>query len=202
MNPIILASASPRRKQLFKMMGISCSVDPSDIEEIIDPDLGPDENVCRLAQQKGRDVSKRHVNNIVVAADTIVVNDGSILGKPSSHAEAADMLRSLSGSHHWVYSGVSLLSVSADGSIVTETAFAEKTKVTFDTLNESEINQYIATGSPMDKAGAYGIQDDYGSLFIKKIEGDYYNVVGFPVNRFYQTLKSDYPDMFKKVFNL
>jgi septum formation protein len=92
--------------------------------------------------------------------------------------------------------------VSADGSIVTETAFAEKTKVTFDTLNESEINQYIATGSPMDKAGAYGIQDDYGSLFIKKIEGDYYNVVGFPVNRFYQTLKSDYPDMFKKVFNL
>jgi septum formation protein len=202
MNAIILASASPRRKQLFKMMGISCTVDPSDIKEIIDPDLRPDENVCRLAQQKSMDVAKRHMNNIVIAADTIVVKDDSILGKPSSPAEASDMLRSLSGSHHWVFSGVSALSVSAKGEIDMDITFAEKTKVTFDTLDESEIKQYVSSGSPMDKAGAYGIQDDYGSLFIKKIEGDYYNVVGFPVNRFYQTLKSDFPSMFKKVFNL
>lgn len=202
MKEIILASASPRRKELFKMMGISCTIDPSDIDEIIDADLSPDENVCSLAHQKATDVAKRRLNTIVIAADTIVVKDGFILGKPKSESEAVSMLRSLSGRHHYVYSGVSVLNVETDGTVDETVTFFEKTKVAFSTLDDTEINQYIATGSPMDKAGAYGIQDDYGSLFIKRIDGDYYNVVGFPVNKFYQTLKTGYPSMFKKVFNV
>jgi len=202
MTDIILASSSPRRKQLFQMMGISCTIDPSDIEEIIQPDRNPEYNVCSLAEQKAKNVAQRHINSIIIAADTIVVRDGIILGKPDSSADAADMLRSLSGNHHYVYSGIAVLLLNNNGVSEQHVTFFEKTKVTFSTLDESEINQYIATGSPMDKAGAYGIQDDYGSIFIKKIEGDYYNVVGFPVNKFYQTLKSDHPDMFKKVFNL
>lgn len=202
MSDIILASASPRRKQLFQMMGISCLIDPSDIEEIIKPEQTPEFNVCSLAEQKAKDVAQRHTDSIIIAADTIVVKDGVILGKPQSGSDAAEMLRSLSGDHHLVYSGVTVFRAGDNGDSAHHVSLFEKTKVTFSTLDESEIDQYIATGSPMDKAGAYGIQDDYGSLFIKKIEGDYYNVVGFPVNKFYQTLKSDHPGMFKKVFNL
>lgn len=202
MSSIILASASPRRKKLFNMMGVPCTVDPSTIDEVIDEKLNPGENVCSLADQKAADVARRSVDNIVIAADTIVVNDGAIMGKPESPEQARDMLRSMSGRYHWVYSGVSILNVSRGGTINESVTFFEKTKVTFSSLDDTEIDRYIATGSPMDKAGAYGIQDDYGSIFIKKIEGDYYNVVGFPVNKFYQTLKSDYPAMFKEVFNL
>lgn len=202
MNSIVLASASPRRKQLFEMMNISVRIDPSDSEEIVDPEVSAEENVRLLAKQKAHDVAKRHQNSLLVAADTIVVSKNKILGKPSDKAEASGMLRSLSGGHHWVYSGVSVLQIDAGGEIKDELMFSEKTKVTFCTLEDFEIDNYVATGSPMDKAGAYGIQDDYGSLFIKKIEGDYYNVVGFPVNKFYQTMKSSYPYMFKKIFNL
>jgi len=202
MTDIVLGSASPRRKLLFQMMGINCTVDPSDIEEIIEPDMTPAENVCSLARQKATDVATRHKKSIVIAADTIVVKDGTILGKPESPADAAAMLRMLSGDHHFVYSGVAVYIPEPNQPSEHLVTFYEETKVTFSTLDESEIEQYIASGSPMDKAGAYGIQDDYGSLFINKIEGDYYNVVGFPVNKFYQTLKRDHPAMFKKVFNL
>ena len=202
MGDIILASASPRRKELFQMMGVSCRIDPSDTEEIIDPKISPSDNVSRLAEQKASDVAQRHKNSLIIAADTIVVKDGAILGKPESSADAARMLRLLSNQHHFVYSGVAVFSPGENGEIKQRITFYEKTKVTFSSLNESEISKYIATGSPMDKAGAYGIQDDYGSLFIKKIEGDYYNVVGFPVNKFYQTLKRELPVIFKKVFNI
>lgn len=202
MSSVILASSSPRRKKLFTMMGVSFTVDPSDIEEIINEDLTPGDIVRSLADQKAKNVARRRVNYIVIAADTIVVKEDSILGKPESPEMARNMLHSLSGRHHWVYSGVSVLNVGDEGAINEAVNFSQKTKVTFSTLDDSEINQYIASGSPMDKAGAYGIQDHYGSLFINKIEGDYYNVVGFPVNKFYQTLKSDYPTMFKEVFNL
>jgi septum formation protein len=202
MSVIILASASPRRKDLFEMMGIPCTVDPSDIEEIISSELKPSENVCKLADQKALNVAERHENSVIIAADTIVVKDDVILVKPETESEAADMLRSLSGNHHHVYSGVSVVDLDSHGAVIQKVTFSGKTKVTFSTLDETEIKHYISTGSPMDKAGAYGIQDDYGSLFIKKIEGDYYNVVGFPVNKFYQILKQDYPAMFKKVFNL
>lgn len=202
MDEIILASASPRRNELFQMMGISCQIDPSGTEEIIDTEIGPSDNVCRLADQKAEDVALRHQNSVIIAADTIVVKDGTILGKPESSTDAARMLRLLSNQHHFVYSGVAVLLLGENTAIIERITFYEKTKVTFSSLNESEISKYIATGSPMDKAGAYGIQDDYGSLFIKKIEGDYYNVVGFPVNKFYQTLKSEFPVIFKKVFNI
>lgn len=202
MTDIILASASPRRKQLFQMMGISCTVDPSDIEEVIEPNRDPEYNVCRLAEQKAEDVVRRYENAIIIAADTIVVNNGIILGKPESGTDAANMLRSLSGGHHYVYSGVAVIESAKIVKSDQRISFFQKTKVTFSTLDDTEINQYITTGNPMDKAGAYGIQDDYGSLFIKKIEGSYNNVVGFPVNKFYQTMKVDHPDMFKKVFHL
>jgi len=202
MGEIILASASPRRKELFQMMGVSCQIDPSDTEEIIDTKISPSDNVCRLAEQKAVDVAQRHQNSVIIAADTIVVKDDAILGKPESSIDAARMLRLLSNQYHFVYSGVAVLLLGERNALRQRITFYEKTKVTFSSLNESEIQKYIATGSPMDKAGAYGIQDDYGSLFIKKIEGDYYNVVGFPVNKFYQTLKREFPDIFKKVFNL
>ncbi len=103
MSSVTLASASPRRKKLFTMMGISCTVDPSTIDEVIDEDLKPGEIVCSLAEQKAKDVARRKVNNIVIAADTIVVKDRVILGKPESPEQASEMLRSLSGRHHWVY---------------------------------------------------------------------------------------------------
>lgn len=202
MNTVVLASASPRRRRLFKMMGIDCSVDPSDTVEIIDDSLLPEQNVCRLAEQKALDVVSRHSNGIIIAADTIVVRDGDILGKPSSVDDAFQMLRSLSGRHHYVFSGVTVIDAGAEQPGNEPLSFYEKTKVTFSTLDDTEIKSYIASGSPMDKAGAYGIQDDYGSIFIRKIEGDYYNVVGFPVNKFYQTLKKKHPAMFKRVFGL
>ena len=202
MNTVVLASASPRRRRLFKMMGIDCSVDPSDTVEIIDDSIKPEENVCRLAEQKALDVVDRHSNGIIIAADTIVVRDGEILGKPSTKDDAFRMLRSLSGRHHHVFSGVTIMDAGSTQPGDDAVSFYEKTKVTFSTLDDTEIKSYIATGSPMDKAGAYGIQDDYGSIFICKIEGDYYNVVGFPVNKFYQTLKQKHPAMFKRVFGI
>lgn len=202
MKPVILASASPRRRELFSMMEIPCIIDPSGIDEIVDPDLSPGKTVCFLARQKGVDVAEKHQKSIIISADTIVVLDGKILGKPSDQEDAAGMLRSLSGRSHSVYSGVFILDQKANGEQDNEISFFERTKVTFSTLDDLEIERYIRTGSPMDKAGAYGIQDDYGSLFIKKIEGDYYNVVGFPVNKFYQTLKKDHKKLFKSTFRL
>lgn len=201
MNPVILASASPRRKQLFQMMGISADVDPSDIEEIIENDLSPGEVVCSLARQKAHDVAGRHQDRVLVAADTIVVHNNTILGKPASTQEAEEMLDALSNTSHDVLTGVSVLNLEPAGAIRDEVTFFSQTKVTFSPLQHTEIRKYVATGNPMDKAGAYGIQDDYGSLFIKKIEGDYYNVVGFPVNLFYQTLKNEYSNVFKKIFS-
>lgn len=201
MPPFILASASPRRKQLFKMMNIPVTVHPSGIEEKVDENLSPGELVCRLAHQKGTDVAAGYSNAFIISADTVVVHQHHVLGKPSDKQGARDMLRRLSGDTHDVFSGVSLINI-RDGEETKTVTFFERTKVTFSALDSFDIEYYINTNSPMDKAGAYGIQDNFGRFFVKKIEGDYYTVVGFPVHSFYQHLKRDFCDQFNQMFSL
>lgn len=197
---IILASASPRRAQLFRQMNLEFETDPSGLTEVIDPDLTPSGIVMALAAQKGKDVSARHKDALIVAADTIVVAANDILGKPANKKEAATMLASLSGRSHDVFSGVWAARLGRDGAAETSFSLFERTKVTFSPLTQQEIDFYVKTGSPMDKAGAYGIQDDVGALFIREISGDYYNVVGFPMNAFYQKLKLEMPTVHKEIF--
>lgn len=200
MASIVLASASPRRHHLFRLMNIPFTVHPAEIEEEIDESLEPAEIACSLARQKGITVSDKYPQAVVIAADTIVVHNGYVLCKPQNEEDAADMLRNLSGTDHFVFSGVFIKGGGGINGPTESFTFFGRTKVSFSTLDEMEIEQYISTGSPMDKAGAYGIQDDIGSLFVEKIEGDFYNVVGFPVNKFYQLLKNDYPSLFKLIF--
>lgn len=201
MRSIILASASPRRKKLFNLMNIPVTIQPASVEESVPDGMKPEETVKSLAEQKGADVASSFSDAIIISADTIVVFEHTILGKPADRREAASMLKKLSGREHAVYSGVCVIDKNAAAE-TNNISFSERTKVTFSSLEELEIERYINTGSPMDKAGAYGIQDDMGSLFVKKIEGDYYNVVGFPVNAFYQTLKRDHHKLFKQIFSL
>jgi septum formation protein len=197
---IILGSASPRRAELFKQMNLTFSIDPSNIEETIDHSLTPENLVVSLASQKGSDVSQRHKNSLVIAADTLVWLNEEILGKPSDELEAKSMLRNLSNKTHDVYSGVWAGLMNEKGKVNESFSFSERTKVTFSALTEEEIDFYVATGSPMDKAGAYGIQDDYGALFVQQINGDYYNVVGFPINAFYQNLRRYMPKIHTSLF--
>lgn len=180
----ILASASPRRKELLLRTGLTFTVIPSDIEETV-PDSAPGDAVMSLAQQKALDVYKHHANpdDIVIGADTVVVYQDEILGKPVDEQDALDMLSMLADRTHQVYTGVSIISNSRINT------FYECTDVTFYPIFREDLLHYIATGDPMDKAGAYGIQGDF-SIHIKSIHGDYNNVVGLPIGRLYQELKS------------
>ncbi len=198
---IILASASPRRARLLEQINLEFKISPSDVEEIIDSQLSPEELVQSLAQQKGESVLQLYPGSFVIAADTIVRYKGRYLGKPESESEAEQMLSELSGSSHRVYSGVYLATTDSLGKPVQAVTFSEQTKVTFSALDQSEIKRYIQSGSPMDKAGSYGIQDDFGAVFVKRIEGDYNNVVGFPLHSFYQTLKIHFPEIYNDLFN-
>lgn len=198
---IVLASASPRRKKLLQQVNLSFEVDPSTIHEEIDPSLPPDQLVKNLAEQKGRDVAPKHPASFIIAADTLVWFNKTILSKPENTGEAKEMLCRLSGNTHSVYSGVFLCTTDINGDIQTEALFSERTKVTFSALSDQEIARYVQTGNPLDKAGAYGIQDDWGALFVKKINGDYNNVVGFPLHSFYQQVKSSFPEIFNLYFN-
>ncbi len=171
---LILASGSPRRRELLGLITNDFTVCVSGAEEHTDPGLTPAETVLALARLKGEDVAKTHPDDTVIAADTVVALDGEILGKPADAEDAARMLRFLSGRTHEVFTGVYI----ARGG--REAHFYEKTGVTFYELSEEEIAAYVATGEPADKAGAYGIQGK-GALLVKGIEGDYFNVVGFPV---------------------
>ena len=174
---IILASQSPRRRELLERMGITdFEVIPARGREIVDPDLTPAQLVEKLSRRKCAEVAENRPDALVIAADTVVAIDGKALGKPWDRAEAAEMLFRLSGREHVVYSG---LTVSQGGRTVTE---HEATAVRFRPLTTTEITRYIATGEPMDKAGAYGIQG-YGSVLVEGITGDYYNVMGLPVCR-------------------
>ncbi len=197
---VVLASSSPRRALLFKQIGLSFTIDPSNVDETVSERLPPNEIVQVLALRKGMDVSSRHEHSLIIAADTVVCLDNKILGKPSSKKEAGEMLLSLSNVTHEVFSGVFVGLTSDHGKSSQSFTFSERTNVTFSALSELEVDHYIETGSPFDKAGAYGIQDDLGSLFVKKIEGDYYNVVGFPINAFYQHLKVKLPEIHQQLF--
>ena len=174
---IILASQSPRRKELLKRMGIEdFKVIPAKAEEVYQPSHTPADIVESLSRRKCIEVAASHPEDLVIAADTVVAIDGHILGKPGSEEQATRMLTVLSGREHTVYTGVT---VSCHGRAVTE---HEATRVRFRTLNPADIIRYIATGEPMDKAGAYGIQG-YGCTLVEGITGDYYNVMGLPVCR-------------------
>ena len=187
---IVLASASPRRKELMEQFcGKNLVIVPAEGEEVVPDNVGPGETVEALARGKAREVAARlraegagNREDIVIGADTIVWHEGRIFGKPHSREEAAAMLRSLSGCTHEVYTGVSLIYGDRE---LTE---HEKTAVTFRVMTEKEILDYIATGEPMDKAGAYGAQG-LGALFVSSIEGDFFNVMGLPLCRLGLMLK-------------
>lgn len=174
---IILASQSPRRRELLEQIGMTdFEVLPARGEEVIDPALSPGALVEELSRQKCAEVAALRPDGLIIAADTVVSVDGQILGKPRSKEEAFSMLARLSGRSHRVYTGVT---VWKNGCTVTE---HEVTAVKFRTLTSREISRYIETGEPMDKAGAYGIQG-LGSLLVEGISGDYFNVMGLPVCR-------------------
>ncbi len=178
---LILASQSPRRRELLGLFHIPFSVRAADIDETMTAAAGPETEVARVSREKAMAVSAPE-DGVVIAADTIVVLDGAILGKPRSEEEAAEMLRSLSGRTHQVMTGVT---VKAGDRLETLT---ETTAVTFRSLSLREIQDYVRTGEPMDKAGSYGIQGG-GALFVESILGDYYNVMGLPVCRLWQMLE-------------
>lgn len=186
---IILASGSPRRHSLLNSIGLPHIVIPSSVDEVFDPSLSAEQSAVSLAEQKAFDVAKRSSFDLIIAADTIVVLKDQLLAKPQSRQEAIDMLEKLSGNTHSVITGVSLVTPDK------HTSFSVTTKVTFESLTPAEMEAYVDTGSPMDKAGGYGIQDDLGSLFVKHINGDYYNVVGLPLQRLYEELKLLTPDI-------
>ena len=185
MRPLILASQSPRRKILLKQIGLKFRVIPSHVSEVISPSQSPGDNVKRIAIDKASEVAARLKKGIVIGADTIVVLDHHVLGKPASKEDAKRMLKLLSGREHSVYTGFALIDVESKKHV----AGVEETKVRFRKLDEKEIVSYIDSGSPMDKAGSYGIQDDFGAVFVEKVNGCFYNVVGFPLARFYSTLR-------------
>lgn len=187
MIEIILASASPRRKNLLEQVGISCRVVPSLVEERITTTI-PQEVVQELSRQKCEDVAGRLDEDcVVLGADTIVAVHGKILGKPADESQAVEMLRELQGNTHQVYTGVTLIWKSKE-EILREETFYEKTDVTFYEMSDEEIQDYVGSKEPMDKAGAYGIQG-LSAKFVERICGDYNNVVGLPVAAVYQKLK-------------
>lgn len=186
----ILASASPRRRELLTQAGFSYEVIPSDVEEKITQTV-PYEVVMELAHQKSWNIYEQYIQNhaedfVIIGADTVVVYNEEILGKPADEPEALDMLSMLADRTHQVYTGVSL-TIHQNGKTRTHD-FYEKTDVTFYPVSRLELQSYIATGDPLDKAGAYGIQGPF-AIHVKEIAGDYNNVVGLPIGRLYQELK-------------
>ena len=183
---LILASASPRRKELLGLYGIPFTVRAADIDETMDPDKPPFDEVARLSREKALAVS-REPEDVVVAADTIVVCGSTVLGKPKDEAQAIEMLGLLSGRTHQVMTDCTVLRNE------TCETFTEVTDIHFRPLSPGEIRRYVSTGEPMDKAGAYGIQGG-AALFCQRMEGDYYNVMGLPVCALGQVLKQIAPE--------
>lgn len=186
---ILLASASPRRRELLEQIGLPFEVVVSHVEEII-TETEPGKVVEQLSAQKAEAVAEslgEPEETLVIGADTVVAAENTILGKPKDAAHAAEMLRLLAGRTHAVYTGVTLILRGASGETARKT-FHERTDVSFYPMEEAEIRQYVATGDCMDKAGAYGIQG-FCARYISGINGDYNNVVGLPVGRLYQEIK-------------
>lgn len=184
---LILASQSPRRRELLGLFHIPFAVKAADIDETMDPAKAPEDEVARVCLKKALAIP-RSPEDVVIAADTIVVCAGKVLGKPADEARAREMLTLLSGRDHQVMTGVAVLR--GDQQLVT----TEITHIHFRPMSPREIDAYIATGEPMDKAGAYGIQGG-AALFAEKMEGDYYNVMGLPVCRLWQMLREIAPEL-------
>ena len=184
---LILASQSPRRQELLRLFGQPFVVRVADIDETMDHTKAPFDEVARVSRCKALAV-ERKAEDVVIAADTIVVCQGKVLGKPHTQQEAAEMLQLLSGRDHQVMTGVTVLRGQQ------ERVFTEVTDLHFRPLTSKEIRRYIETGEPMDKAGAYGIQGG-AALFCEKMAGDYYNVMGLPVCRLGQVLKELAPEL-------
>lgn len=186
---VILASASPRRKELLGQLGMEFEICVSDVEEKVTETI-PSKVVEELSAQKAEAVFQKNQGDVlVIGADTIVAMESQILGKPQSREHAVEMLKCLQGKKHQVYTGVTILKrISGEEFCHT---FSESTSVKFYPMTEEEIDWYVASSEPLDKAGSYGIQG-LGARFVERIEGDYNNVVGLPIARLYQELKSYY----------
>lgn len=182
--PVYLASQSPRRKKLLEQINLKFECFSVDLNEEIFPGEIPEKAVLRLAVEKMNAAEKMKNEGIIITADTIVVLSGRIIGKPEDKNDAFKLLTGLSGNTHKVLTGFMIKNLSTGQSVIDY----ETTEVTFRLLDEQEIRDYIETGSPMDKAGAYGIQDDFGAVFVEKISGCYYNVVGLPLAKVYKKL--------------
>ena len=184
---LILASASPRRKELLSLFHIPFTIRVADIDETMDPAKAPCDEVARVSRLKAEAVP-HEAGDTVIAADTVVVCQGRVLGKPRSEAEAEEMLTMLSGRDHQVMTGCTVLAPAGSRT------FTEVTDLHFRPLSRQEIRRYVASGEPMDKAGAYGIQGG-AALFCQRMVGDYYNVMGLPVCRLGQVLREMAPDL-------
>jgi septum formation protein len=180
---VVLASGSPRRRQLLELIGIPHVVSPSNIDESMRPRETPSRHARRLAREKASTIAKQNQDAIIVAADTIVVVKGKVLGKPADVADARRMLSMLSGREHTVITAVAV----ARGPVLRSAV--EEVSVTFRRLSRDDIDAYIATGEPMDKAGAYGIQG-FGATIVERVEGDYFAVMGLPLARLVSLLRA------------
>lgn len=183
-TPIYLASKSPRRRKLLKQLNLKFKSFKVELDEKIHKNEKPSKAVLRLSKEKLGLAKQKVKQGIVITADTIVVLDNKIIGKPVDKKDAFKILKKLSGKTHTVYTGYSIYNYNNHQTV----SEYERTKVTFRQLTDQEIYEYIESGSPMDKAGAYGIQDDFGAVFIKKINGCYYNVVGLPLAKLYHSI--------------
>lgn len=182
---LYLASKSPRRRKLLKLLNIPFKSFTVDVEELLLDGEHPVKTVKRLSELKMQSAHKKIKDGIIITADTIVVLNKLVLGKPKDEKDAIKMLAMLSGKTHTVYTGFTIFNKAINRKITDY----EKTKVSFRNLDMDEIAQYVKSGSPLDKAGSYGIQDDYGALFVSRIDGCYYNVVGLPIAKLNSTLK-------------
>ena len=182
---IYLASKSPRRKNLLQQINLEFEVFTVPLDEQFKEDENPVETVKRLSVEKLEGAKKIKNEGIILTADTIVVLNNVRIGKPKDENDAFRILKELSDNSHYVYTGFALYNSDSNNTIIDY----EKTDVRFRKLSDEEITDYIKTGSPMDKAGAYGIQDDFGAVFVKEIKGCYYNVVGLPISKVYDRLK-------------
>ena len=199
---IILASKSPRRREILENTKVRFSIEESQIDEVIKLNELPKETVMRLAYEKALDVANRNRNSLVIGADTIVVINDTILGKPKDDIEAFSMLKLLSGKTHYVITGFALINLSLDKKIID----CQVSQVTFKELSEQCIKDYLQTKESLDKAGAYGIQG-YGALLVKNIQGDYFNIVGLPISKISDCLKEHFDinlftevDLSEKIF--
>ena len=185
MKKIILASQSPRRKQLLEQIGLKFEIEPSNYEEDMTLEMTPEKLVEHLSLGKAKDVAGRHKDAIIISADTIVAMDGEVFGKPKTAERAKEMLEKFSGKAHTVLTGFTVI----DGETGKQISKCVATKVYFKNLSEKEIDAYIATGEPLDKGGGYAIQG-LAALFVEKIEGDYFNIVGLPILPLTEELKN------------